>query len=167
MFADVSAFSRMMNEDEAGTLRQVSKLRDQIIAPSARQHEGRLLKSMGDGFLLEFASAVNAVSFCLHVQERLASDTSTSADHERIKLRIGVNLGDVIHEEGDIFGDGVNVAARLEAVAEPGGICISDKVYEETRRKVPFVAEDLGLLSLKNISDPIRAWKSRSRDPGR
>lgn len=159
LFADVSAFSRMMNEDEAGTLREVRLIRTRMIEPAAIEHHGRLIKSMGDGFLVEFTSAVYAVSFALHLQQRMAGSGIRVGTFDPIKLRIGINLGDVVVNDGDIYGDGVNVAARLEAVCEPGGICISDKVHEEARGRVPFVAEDLGLLALKNIDRPVRAWK--------
>ena len=128
--ADVVGYSRLMEADEVGTLAALKQRRTEILEPAVRAHGGRIVKLMGDGVLIEFASAVNAVKAALELQAKFAEANGALPESRRIVLRIGINLGDVIGEGSDIYGDGVNIAARLEALAEPGGICISAKVHE-------------------------------------
>src|SRR5262245_62232855 len=131
MVADVVGYSRLIERDEAGTLSALRDRRRSILEPAVSGHGGRIVKMMGDGTLVEFASAVNAVASALDLQRKMAEANRELPESRHILLRIGINLGDVVGEGPDIFGDGVNVAARLEPLAEPGGICISAKVYEE------------------------------------
>jgi TolB-like protein/class 3 adenylate cyclase len=160
--ADVVGYSRLMEEDEAGTLTALKERRKSVLEPIIRAHGGRLVKVMGDGVLVEFASAVNAVAGALELQRQMAAANEPLPSARRIVLRIGINLGDVIGEGADIYGEGVNVAARLEAFAEPGGSCISAKVYEEVRSKLDCSVEDLGEQTVKNISRPVRAYRLRA-----
>ena len=148
--ADVVGYSRLMGEDEVGTLARLNAVRAEIVDPSLARHGGRTVKVMGDGVLVEFASAVDAVQSALDVQTAMADDA-------RLVFRIGINVGDVIVEGDDIHGDGVNIAARMEPLAEPGGICVSGKVYDEISGKIDLAVEDLGPQQVKNIDDPIRA----------
>lgn len=157
MIADVVGSSRLMEIDEAGTLAAIRNRWDTIVEPVVHEHEGRIVKYMGDGFLAEFASAVNAVACALAVQEKMRSAPDSAA---AIALRIGINLGDVVVHNGDVFGDGVNVAARLEDLAEPGGICISAKVYNEVNHKVAGVFTDIGSQRLKNLAAPVQVYRS-------
>jgi adenylate cyclase len=155
--ADVVGFSRLMGRDEEGTLARVTALRTQVIEPLAEQHQGRIAKVMGDGVLIAFESPVQAVRCAVAIQERLGPKTGSEP---LVQLRIGVNVGDIIIDaSGDIFGDGVNVAARLEQIAPPGGICISGKVYEEVRDKLRHRFDDRGERSLKNILRPVRVYE--------
>ncbi|WP_188131300.1 adenylate/guanylate cyclase domain-containing protein [Mesorhizobium sp. NFR06] len=156
--ADVVGYSRMMEADEVGTLKVLKDRRKSVLEPVIRSHGGRVVKLMGDGVLIEFASAVNAVAGSLELQQKMAEANVALPEAHQVTLRIGINLGDVIGEGSDIYGDGVNIAARLEGQARPGGICMSDKVYNEIRGKVDVIAEDLGHLQLKNIGTPIRAF---------
>ncbi len=142
--ADVVGYSRLMGEDEAGTLARLKSLRKELVQPKITGGRGRIVKLMGDGLLAEFPSVVEAVRCAVDIQKDMAGREVGLPDERRIRLRIGVNLGDIIVEGSDIYGDGVNVAARLEGLAEPGGICISGKVYEEVRNKLPTAFEDLG-----------------------
>ena len=153
--ADVVGYSRLMGEDEAGTLSTLSRLRKDLIEPLIAEHSGRVVKLMGDGILAEFASVVDAVSCAVAWQ----SGVSGSDHVPDLRFRIGVNLGDVIFEDGDIYGNGVNVAARLEGLAEPGGICLSGAVHGEVRNKLALEFEDLGEQSVKNIAEPVRAYR--------
>ncbi|CAN7242004.1 adenylate/guanylate cyclase domain-containing protein [Mesorhizobium sp. LjNodule214] len=157
--ADVVGYSRLMEVDEVGTLAALKHRRSDILQPLIRGHGGRIVKLMGDGVLMEFSSAVHAVEAALELQTRMSQANNTVAQERHIVLRIGINLGDVIGEGSDLYGEGVNVAARLEALAEPGGICISAKVYEETRDKVDAPFEDLGEVELKNMARPVRAYR--------
>jgi adenylate cyclase len=153
--ADVVGYSRLMGADEAGTLAMLKAIRREVVDPAISEHRGRIVKTTGDGLLVEFVSAVDAVTCATIVQEQMAR-----RDVEpRISFRIGINIGEIITDEGDIFGDGVNVAARLEGVAEPGGICLSDDAHRQIRGKVDSTFEDIGPQSLKNIAEPIRAWR--------
>ena len=162
--ADVVGFSSLMGQDEEGTLARIKSLRREVFEPTVREHHGRVFKTTGDGLLVEFQSPVEAVRCAVAVQDILASGGTANA----LRLRIGINLGDIIVEEdGDIFGDGVNVAARLEQMAEAGGICISGKVYEEVRDKLKYCFEDLGDRQVKNIARPVRAYKLASKAPMR
>ena len=157
--ADVVGYSRLMEADEAGTLVALKQRRTEILDPTVRAHGGRIVKLMGDGVLLEFASAVNAVKAALELQAKFAEANEVLPEHRRIVLRIGINLGDVIGEGSDIYGDGVNIAARLEGLAEPGGVCVSDKVHAELRGKIDAFFEDTGEQQLKNIASPVRVYK--------
>ena len=159
LVADVVGYSRLMGADEAGTLAALKERRTSILEQVVKQHSGRVVKFMGDGVLIEFASAVNAVKGALDLQEKFAAANEGRPENRRIVLRIGINLGDVVGEGSDIFGDGVNIAARLEALAEPGGICISAKVHDEVRGKVEAAFEDVGEQTLKNIASPVRAFR--------
>src|ERR1041384_3036111 len=134
--ADVVGYSRMMGEDEAGTLAALKHRRREVLTPLVTQHGGRIFKLMGDGVLVEFPSVVNAVQCAVHVQKGMAAANAVLPANKQVLLRIGVNLGDVIVEGSDLYGDGVNLAARLEALAEPGTICISGKVRDEVQGKI-------------------------------
>jgi adenylate cyclase len=159
MVADVVGYSRLMEQDEAATL---SALRDRwklVLEPVISAHGGRIVKMMGDGALIEFASAVNAVASALDLQRKMVDANRELPESRRILLRIGINLGDVVGEGTDIYGEGINVAARLESLAEPGGICISAKVHDELHGKIDAASEDMGEIRLKNIARPIRAYR--------
>lgn len=153
--ADVVGFSRLMEADETGTLADLKQRRNDILMPLAAEYNGRIVKIMGDGALLEFVSAVAALEAAIELQRRMALANEGLASEKHIVLRIGINLGDVIGEGVDIYGDGVNIAARLEGIATPGGICISGKVYDEVRRRVKTTFECIGPQNLKNVSEPI------------
>jgi len=157
--ADVAGYSRLMGVDEEGTLARLKSLRRELIDPSIAQNRGRVVKTAGDGILIEFPSVVDAVRSALEVQRAMALRNEAEAPARRITFRIGINLGDVIVDDGDIFGDGVNIAARLEALAEPGGICISQTVLDHARDKLPFAVEDAGEHALKNIAKPVHVWR--------
>ena len=163
--ADVVGFSSLMGQDEEGTLARIKQLRREVIEPKVREHHGRVFKTTGDGLLVEFPSPVEAVRCAAEVQETLASQASQEP-FQALQLRIGINLGDIIIEEdGDVYGDGVNVAARLEQLADPGGISISGKVYEEVRDKLPYAFEDRGEQQVKNIARPVRVYALRGLKP--
>ncbi|EHK55580.1 adenylate/guanylate cyclase domain-containing protein [Allomesorhizobium alhagi] len=157
--ADVVGYSRLMETDEAGTLAVLKERRKTVLEPIVRSHEGRIVKVMGDGVLMEFASAVNAVGAALELQEKMAEANTLLNEDRRIFLRIGINLGDIICEGSDVYGDGVNIAARLEALAEPGGICLSAKVRDETRGRLELAFEDMREQQLKNIANPVRVFR--------
>ncbi len=165
--ADVVGYSRLMGEDEAGTLERLKSLRKELVQPGITERKGRIVKFMGDGLLAEFPSVVEAVQCAIDIQRSMIGREAELPDEQRIRLRIGVNLGDIIVEGSDIYGDGVNVAARLEGLAEPGGICISGKVYEEVRNKLSTAFEDLGEQEVKNIRKPVRVyrWTDAAADP--
>ncbi|WP_248114208.1 adenylate/guanylate cyclase domain-containing protein [Bradyrhizobium sp. 2S1] len=157
MAADVAGYSRLMHIDEEATHAKLSKLLASV-EPAIADHGGRIVKNTGDGFLAEFPSAVEAVRAALQFQTRIHELTATDAEDRRIAFRVGVNIGDVIVEPHDIFGDGVNIAARLENISEPGGICISSSVYDQVQGKMGVEFVDLGAQSLKNIARPVRAY---------
>jgi TolB-like protein/class 3 adenylate cyclase len=161
LMADVVGYSRLMEADEAGTLTVLRERRKSVLEPTVRAHGGRVVKVMGDGVLIEFGSAVNAVVAALELQRNMAEANAPLPDDHRIVLRIGINLGDVIGEGDDIYGEGVNIAARLEALSEPGGVCISAKVHDEVRGKLDCGFEDMGEQTVKNISRPVRAYRLR------
>ncbi len=164
--ADVVGYSRLMEVDEAGTLAAVKERRKKILEPLVAKHRGRIVKLMGDGVLVEFGSAVNAVQCAVELQWKMDEANADIPEDRRVVLRAGINLGDVVVEAGDIFGDSVNIAARLEQLAEPGAIVISRKVRDEIDRKLPIFCEDLGEQVLKNITTPIRVYRIlRDRDP--
>ena len=156
--ADVAGYARLMGADEEGTHERLRAHLAELVHPNITEHRGRVVKNTGDGFLAEFASVVDAVRCAAEIQRGMAEREPEMSEERRIRFRIGINLGDVIVEDDDIFGDGVNVAARLEALAEPGGICISRVVRDQIRDKLPFSFEDLGEQSVKNIARPVRAY---------
>src|SRR5262244_3319544 len=160
--ADVVGYSRLMEADEAGTLAALKARRKQVLDPLVAKHQGRVFKVTGDGVLIEFASAVNAVQCAIDLQRGMATADGDQTDNHHIVLRIGVNLGDVMVEGSDLYGNGVNVAARLEALAEPGGILVSGTVFDYVRSKVRVGFDDLGTQKLKNISEPVRAYRVTS-----
>jgi adenylate cyclase len=157
--ADVVGYSRLMEQDEAGTLALLKARRKAVLEPLVRQQEGRIFKVAGDGVLVEFASAVNAVQCAVELQNSMAGANSDLPEDRHVVLRIGIHLGDVMVEGGDLYGDGVNIAARLEAIAEPGAVCLSEDAYRQVRSKLMISFDDLGARTLKNISEPIRAYR--------
>ncbi len=158
MSADVAGYSRLMGADETGTLTAVKALRKELFAPKVVEHHGRIVKLMGDGALVEFPSVVDAVECAVAVQRGMAERNSGVPEDKCIALRIGVNLGDIIIEGNDIFGDGVNVAARIQEVAEPGGIALSATAHEHAMAKVDVGFRDGGEHELKNIAKPVRIY---------
>jgi TolB-like protein len=159
--ADVAGYSRLMGADEEGTLERLKALRRELLDPKIAEHHGRIVKTTGDGMLVEFASVVDAVRCAVEVQrEMLERNTSDAADY-RIELRIGINLGDVIVEGDDLYGDGVNIAARIEALADAGGVFVSNTVHDHVRDRLPFLFEDLGEQQVKNIARPVRVYRVR------
>jgi adenylate cyclase len=156
--ADIAGYARLMGEDEEGTLAALRMWRREIADPRIREHRGRIVKTTGDGFLVEFASVVDAVHCAVEMQREMALRNAAIPVERRIEFRVGINLGDIISEDHDIYGDGVNVAARLEALAEPAGICISRVVRDQIRDKLPYVFEDMGEQQVKNIARPVRAY---------
>ena len=157
--ADVAGYSRLMGADEEGTLERLKALRRELLDPTIAAHKGRIVKTTGDGLLVEFASVVDAVRCAVAVQQAMAEwNTGVAADN-RIELRIGIHQGDIVVEDGDIFGDGVNVAARLEGLAEPGGICVSARVQEDAAGRLDLAFEDMGEQALKNIARPVRGYR--------
>ncbi len=156
---DMVGFSRLMGEDEAATLAALQSHLNELIEPKVAQFRGRIVKLMGDGALVEFASVVDAVTCAVAIQEGMATRGAQAPENRRIEFRIGINIGDVLVDGDDIYGDGVNLAARLEGLAEPGGICISETVYEHTRNKLDVRFEDLGEQELKNIAEPLRVYR--------
>jgi len=157
--ADVAGYSRLMGRDEAGTLARLKALRRELIDPMVAEHRGRIVKTTGDGLLIEFPSVVEAVACAMTVQSGMGSRNAATPEDRRIEFRVGINSGDIIVEDGDIHGDGVNIAARLEGVAEPGGICVSAIVHDQVRDRLDCVFEDLGEQSLKNIVRPVRVYR--------
>jgi adenylate cyclase len=162
LVADVVGYSRLISVDEVGTLAGLKVRRTEVLEPLVARHKGRIVKLMGDGVLVEFASAVNAVQCAVDVQAAMASANEALAEDRQIIFRMGVNLGEVVVEGDDIFGDGVNVAARLEAICEAGGVCLSDSVHRQIRGKIDLIFEDLGEQNLKNIAEPTRAYRTIS-----
>jgi len=159
LVADVVGYGHLTEVDEAGTLALLKHRRKMVLEPLVVKHGGRVIKFMGDGVLIEFGSAVNAVNFAVALQSEMAAANAGLPDEKRIVLRIGINLGDVIVEGGDLYGDGINVAARLEALAEPGGICVSDTVQRQVKGKIDRAFEDLGEQTLKNMAEPVRCYR--------
>ena len=155
MAGDIVGYSRLMGIDEEGTLRQLKAHRKELIDPKITEHRGRIVKTTGDGMLVEFVSVVDAVRYAVDIQRGMAERNANVAPDRRIEFRIGINVGDIISDENDIYGDGVNVAARLEALAEPGGIMVSRNVHDQVRDKLSFGFEDLGEQTVKNITRPI------------
>ena len=157
--ADVVGYSRLMGEDEVGTLDRLKSCRRELINPAIDEFRGRMIKLMGDGALVEFASVVDAVQCAAAIQRRMVERSKGTIEAQKIQFRIGVNLGDVIVEDNDIYGDGVNIAARLEAMADPGGVCISGTAFDHAVHKVDVGFASLGEQRLKNIADPVRAYR--------
>ena len=157
--ADVAGYSRLVGLDEEGTLARLKAVRKALVDPTIAKHRGRIVKTTGDGMLVEFASAVDAVRSAVEIQSRMAEHHTTVPQDQMIQFRIGIHVGDIIIDENDIFGDGVNIAARLEGIAEPGGVCISDDAQRQVRGKVDIDFEDMGSQTLKNITERMRAWR--------
>jgi TolB-like protein len=157
--ADVVGYTAMMGSDERGTLRRLTELRQEILEPLINEHHGRIVKLMGDGMLVEFASVVETVACALAWQEQVARHESRGNANNRLRFRIGINLGDVIVQGSDIHGDGVNIAARLEGLADPEGVCLSDDAYRQVKGKTGAVFEDMGEQNLKNLAEPIRVYR--------
>jgi TolB-like protein/Flp pilus assembly protein TadD len=157
--ADAVGYSRLVGTDEEGTLKHLRALRKDLIDPMIAAHRGRMVKTTGDGFLVEYASVVDAVRSAVEMQRAMADSNAGLAPDKRIEFRVGINLGDVVVEDdGDLMGDGVNVAARLEGIAEPGGICLSGAAYDQVRGKIDIAAQDRGEQHLKNIAEPVRTY---------
>jgi class 3 adenylate cyclase len=160
--ADVAGYSRMMGADEEGTLERLKAHRRELIDSKITEHRGRIVKTTGDGMLVEFASVVDAVRCAIEIQRAMIDRNADLPGDSRITFRIGINLGDVIIDGDDIYGDGVNIAARLEGLAEPGGVCISRVVRDQIRDKLPYPFGDMGEQSVKNIARPVRAYAMSS-----
>jgi adenylate cyclase len=158
---DIAGYSLLMGRDEEGTLARLKVLRKTIVDPGIAAHRGRIVKTTGDGMLVEFASAVDATRAAVELQRAMAERACDTAPELRIEFRIGIHVGDIIIDDNDIFGDGVNIAARLEGIAKPGGVCISDDTHRQIRGKVDVAFDDIGEQSLKNIAEPMRAWHMR------
>src|SRR5215469_14178191 len=156
MAADIAGYSRLMGEDEEGTLAALKAIRRELAEPKIAENRGRIVKTTGDGLLVEFPSVVDAVRCAVEVQQAMPERNTGATTDNRIELRIGINLGDVIVEGDDLYGDGVNIAARIEALAEPGGICVSRVVRDQVRDKLDFTFEDRGEQQVKNIARPVR-----------
>jgi TolB-like protein/class 3 adenylate cyclase len=159
--ADVAGYSRLIGADEEGTLNRLRSIRADVIDPKITEHRGRIVKTTGDGLLVEFFSVVDALRCATEIQNAMAEGSAEVAAAERIEFRIGINVGDIVVEDGDIFGDGVNVAARLEGLAEPGGICVSARVQEDAAGKLDLSFDDIGEQNLKNIARPVRVYRVR------
>jgi adenylate cyclase len=159
--ADVAGYSRLMGRDEERTLTNLKSFRKTLVDPAIAAHRGRIVKTSGDGMLVEFASAVDAARCAVEVQREMAQQNIGVPSELRIEFRIGIHVGDIIIDDNDIFGDGVNIAARLEGIAKPGGVCISDDAHRQIRGKVDIPFDDLGEQTLKNIAEPMRAWHMR------
>jgi TolB-like protein/cytochrome c-type biogenesis protein CcmH/NrfG len=157
--ADVVGFSRMMESDEAGTLALLKTRRKEVLEPLVARHRGRIFKVTGDGVLIEFASAVNAVQCAIDLQQAMSAANVDQSEDRHVVLRIGVNLGDVIVEGSDLYGEGINIAARLESIAEPGGITVSGSAFDQVKNKIDVVLEDLGPQNMKNIAEAVRVYR--------
>jgi adenylate cyclase len=157
--ADVSGYSRLIGADEEGTLARLKAHRNDLIDPKIAEDGGRLVKTTGDGLLVEFASVVDALRCATEIQAAMTERNATVPADSRIEFRIGIHQGDIVVEDGDIFGDGVNIAARLEGLAEPGGICVSARVQEDATGKLDLAFDDIGEQQLKNISRPVRVFR--------
>ena len=156
---DVAGYSRLMGADEEGTLANLKAMRKSLIDPKIAEYRGRIVKTTGDGALVEFASTVDAVRCAVDIQRAMPDRNAEVPSDKKIELRIGINVGDIIVDGDDIFGDGVNVAARLESISEPGGICISDVVHQQVSGRVEAMFADLGEQNLKNIARPVRVYR--------
>jgi class 3 adenylate cyclase len=159
--ADIAGYSALMGTDEARTVRDL-KAHQAVVLPMIGEFAGRIIDTAGDGILAEFASVVNAVECAVAIQAKMAERNAPVEPERRMRFRLGINLGDVIYDEARIYGDGINIAARLEAIAEPGGICISSKVYDEINGRINLACDDLGEQQLKNIARPVRVYRVRA-----
>ena len=157
--ADVAGYSRLMGADEEGTLDRLKGHRRALVDPKIAEYDGRIVKTTGDGLLVEFGSVVDAVRCAVDVQRKMAERNSGVPADQCIAFRIGINVGDIIIDDGDIFGDGVNVAARLEGLAEAGGICVSQGAHDQVRDKLDLIFQDMGEQQVKNIARPVRAHR--------
>jgi adenylate cyclase len=157
--AGIAGYSRLIGADEGGTLERLRALRRELLDPKIAEHRGRLVKTTGDGLLVEFGSVVDALRCAVEMQREMTGCNADVPPRSRIEFRIGINVGDIVVEDGDILGDGVNVAARLEGLAEPGGIWVSARVQEDAAGKLDLVFEDIGEQQLKNIARPVRAYR--------
>ena len=162
---DVVGYSRLMEADEEGTLARLNAHRREFLDPTIAQNRGRIVKRTGDGVLIEFISAVDAARCAVEIQRGMGERNAGAPPEKRIELRIGVHVGDIMIEDDDIFGDGVNIAARLEGIAQPGGICISDDAYRQVRGKIDVSFQDFGEQELKNIARPVRVYQVRPDAP--
>ena len=165
LVADVAGYSRLMEADEGGTLSALKAIRRELGDPKVKEHRGRIVKTTGDGLLIEFASVIDAVRCAIEVQRAMAERNTGVPEERRIEFRIGINLGDIILDDEDIYGDGVNIAARLEALAEQGGICVSPVVYDQVRDKLDLAFEDLGEQQVKNIARPVHVYRVLTDKP--
>ena len=156
--ADVAGYSRLMGTDEEGTLAALKSCRRELINPKIAEHRGRIVKTTGDGTLVEFASAVDATRCAIEIQRAMAERNTAMPENRQIEFRVGINVGDVIIDEDDIYGDGVNIAARVEALASPGAICLSENAYQQIKGKLALDAVDMGEHQLKNIAQPVRVY---------
>ena len=157
--ADMADYSRLMGADEEGTLARLKAIRQELIDPKIAEHRGRIVKTTGDGMLIEFPSAVDAVRCAAEVQQRMAESGATTPEEQRVQFRVGINVGDVIIDGDDIYGDGVNIAARLEGIADPGSVCISEAAYQQVRDRLDYRFEEMGERTLKNIARPVRVYR--------
>jgi adenylate cyclase len=162
---DVAGYSRLMGADEEGTLSRLNAHRREFLEPKIADYRGRIVKRTGDGVLIEFASAVDATRCAVEIQRGMIERNVPVPQDKRIELRIGIHVGDIIIEDGDIFGDGVNIAARLEGIAQPGGICISEDAYRQVHGKLDTTFWDAGEHQLKNIAQPVRIYQLPKRQP--
>jgi adenylate cyclase len=162
--ADVAGYSHLMGVDEEGTHKHLKAHRIELIDPRIEQHRGHIIRSTGDGLLAEFASVVDAVRCAMEIQREMATRNANTPQGKRINFRIGINVGDIIIDSGDIFGDGVNIAARLEGIAEPGGICVSGRVQEDAQGRLDVAFEDQGEQQLKNIAKLVRVFRVRIKE---
>jgi len=158
---DVAGYSRLMGNDEEGTLDTLKALRSSVFDPKVAEHRGRIVKTTGDGALVEFASAVDATRCAMEIQRPMAEGNATIPEERRVEFRIGINVGDIIIDDGDIYGDGVNIAARVEALTSPGAVCLSDNAYQQIKGKLVLDVSDLGEQHLKNIAQPVRIYGVR------
>src|SRR5262245_7677624 len=163
--ADVVGYSALMEADEAGTFDRVRRRRKELFEPEIKKHHGRIFKLMGDGLLAEFGSVVDAVECAVTLQRGMAERNANVAESQRIEVRIGINLGEVIVEGNDRYGEGVNVAARLQQLADPGGICVSGKVSKEVEKKLAFDFEPMGEQRMKNIAEPVTCYRVNLQPP--
>jgi TolB-like protein/class 3 adenylate cyclase len=161
LVADVVGYSRLVGVDDEGTVARVKALRKTLIDPKIAEHRGRIVKNTGDGALVEFASAVDAARCAVEIQRDMSDQNADLPPDRKIEFRIGIHIGDIISDDNDIFGDGVNIAVRLEGIAPTGGVCISDDAHKQVRGKVDFACEDMGLQTLKNIAEPVHVWRMR------
>src|SRR5271154_4558756 len=159
LVSDVVGYSRLAGADEDRILARLRTLRSDLVDPTIAVHHGRIVKRTGDGSILEFRSVVDAVNFAIEIQRAMAERNAEVAPDKRIEFRVGIHLGDVVEEsDGDLMGDGVNIAARLQGVAKPGGICVSDDAYRQVKSRLDLKVSDLGATALKNIAEPVRLY---------